>query len=130
MLANDDDFESLGWLADCFWGELPPEEAACAIDKDLAWKLYKEANALGDDTSAFAMAMKLWAGSVPSEGKNVTAAYELLDDLIAHSQGSAGAWMAKVGIVIYEGAASLWERYVKFIATHLLGKREGAVQEL
>jgi TPR repeat protein len=123
-LANDDDVESVGWLAECFNGDLPPEEASCEENKELAWKLFKEAAALGDEKSSYDMAVMHWRGDVPGEERNVTRSLELLDDLILRqAEGYVGAYLTRYGIVGYEFCYGWWRWYVDLVSRTLLGKK-------
>jgi len=128
MLANDDDIESVGWLADCFWGEGGGEEDfACEQDRELAWKLYKEADLLGDDKSAFEMAVMWWRGSVPGKEKNATKSLEILDTLIERGgEGQMSAWLTKIAISVYEFSLGCWRWYCSAVGRVLLGKGEEA----
>jgi len=129
LLANDDDFESVGWLAELYNGDLPKDESACGVNKEVAWKLFKEAATLGDEKSSFDMAMSYWRGTVPGEAeRNVTRCFEILDDIIARQgEGWVVASVARTGIGFYEVLYRGWRWYVELVTgvVRYIGARGG-----
>ncbi len=118
-MANDDDPRAVAELADCYWGlggwECRAVEDIVGVDRELAWKLYQDASALGDEKATFDVAVMWWTGGSGVTERNRTKAKEMMRELETWAVGWIGARAALVAMEWSEWVENLWNSYVQWI---------------